>query len=164
MTGEDLRRRACCFSGHRAIPASHLPALRRRLTEAVTRLAEEGFVYFIVGGALGFDTLAAEAVLSLRDSALPHIRLLLAIPHERQAASWPAADREKYERIKAAADKARVLSPHYYTGCMQARNRYMVDHASVCVCYLTKENGGTAGTVRYAEKKGLTVIDLASSL
>ena len=33
---------------------------------------------------------------------------------------------------------------------------------SVCVCYLNRESGGTAYTVRYAGKKGLEIINLAT--
>ena len=161
MTIEALREKACCFTGHREIPSSFRPLLAQRIEDTVRRLAAEGIVYFIAGGALGFDTLAAEAVLRLKETELPHVRLLLAIPCEGQDNAWPEADRLRYASIKSRADAVSVLADHYYRGCMQARNRYMVDHSSVCVCYLTKEGGGTAGTVRYAEKKGLPVIRLA---
>jgi len=42
---------------------------------------------------------------------------------------------------------------------MHKRNRHLVDNSSVCVCYLNKENGGTAYTVDYAGKKGLELIN-----
>ena len=44
---------------------------------------------------------------------------------------------------------------------MHRRNRYLVDHGCVCVCYLTGDSGGTAYTVRYAEKQGLEIINIA---
>ena len=97
-------------------------------------------------------------------SDAPDVRLLLAIPCEGQDKSWREEDRRDYAEIRSRADAVTVLSDHYYRGCMQVRNHYMVDHASVCVCYLTKPTGGTVGTVRYAEKKGLTVINLAETL
>ena len=46
---------------------------------------------------------------------------------------------------------------------MHKRNRHLVDNSSVCVCYLNKENGGTAYTVDYAGKKGLEIINLVKS-
>ncbi len=52
-------------------------------------------------------------------------------------------------------------SQEYTKGCMFKRNRHLVDNSSVCICYLTKNNGGTAYTVDYAEKQGLEVINLA---
>ena len=36
----------------------------------------------------------------------------------------------------------------------------MVDHADKVIAYLKKDTGGTASTVRYAEKKGIDVINL----
>ena len=49
----------------------------------------------------------------------------------------------------------------YAKGCMHKRNCHLVDNSSVCVCYLNRESGGTAYTVRYAGKKGLEIINLA---
>ena len=46
-------------------------------------------------------------------------------------------------------------------GCMYKRNRHLVDHSGICVCYLTKDSGGTAYTVRYARTHGLEIINLA---
>lgn len=44
---------------------------------------------------------------------------------------------------------------------MFKRNRHLVDNSSVCICYQTKETGGTAYTVEYARKHGLRIINLA---
>ena len=44
---------------------------------------------------------------------------------------------------------------------MIKRNRYLVDNSSLCICYLTRQTGGTAYTVRYAESKGVTVLNLS---
>ena len=67
----------------------------------------------------------------------------------------------EYGRIKAQADKIVYTSQQYTPGCMHKRNRHLVDHSSVCVCYLNRGNGGTAYTVDYAEKQKLEVINLA---
>ena len=56
--------KTCCFTGHRRIPADDLPAVAAALRREVLRLCrEEGITVFLSGGALGFDTLAAETVL-----------------------------------------------------------------------------------------------------
>ena len=73
MTIEALRKQACCFTGHREIPLLFRPLLKRRLEATVRRLADEGIVYFIAGGALGFDTMAALEVLRMKRSH-PQIR------------------------------------------------------------------------------------------
>jgi Trk K+ transport system NAD-binding subunit len=58
-------------------------------------------------------------------------------------------------------DEVFVLSDRYYEGCMQARNRFMVDHSSLCFCYMTRFEGGTWATVRYALHQHLTVRNVA---
>lgn len=44
---------------------------------------------------------------------------------------------------------------------MLERNRHLVNSSSVCVCYLTKDTGGTAYTVKDAKQKGLQITNLA---
>lgn len=76
------RLHTCCFTGHRDIPPEILPALAAKVEAEVLELIADGIRYFYAGGALGFDTLAAETVLRLRDQ-FPQIRLILALPcHE----------------------------------------------------------------------------------
>ena len=60
------------------------------------------------------------------------------------------------------ADKVVFTSEQYYNGCMQKRNRHMVDSSSLCICYLTKNTGGTAYTVNYAERHGLKTVNVSS--
>ena len=123
-------------------------------------MIDRGIRFFGAGGALGFDTLAAQTVLRLKKK-YPDIKLILVLPCLTQARGWPTEDVEEYERIKAQADKVIYTAQEYTKGCMHKRNRHLVDHSSVCVCYLTKDNGGTAYTVDYAEKRGLEIINLA---
>ena len=61
------REKTCCFTGHRKIPISQYESITRKLTETITALAERGVIYFGAGGALGFDTLAAQTVLNLKN-------------------------------------------------------------------------------------------------
>ena len=153
--------KTCCFTGHREIPSEKQRAVAARLRETLVTLIEQGVRYFGAGGALGFDTLAAQTVLTLK-SAYPHIRLILVLPCKEQAARWSAADQAVYREILSRADKVVWTAEHYHRGCMHVRNRHLVDHADVCVCYLEKNSGGTAYTVGYAQEKGLPVINVAN--
>ena len=110
---------------------------------------------------MGFDTLAAQTVLLLKQR-YPWIKLILVLPCKDQAKRWSAQEIEEYERIKSLADKVVYTSEHYYSGCMHKRNRHLVDNSSLCVSYLTEKTGGTAYTVEYAAKNNLTVINVAS--
>lgn len=154
--------KTCCFTGHREIPQSLRPALAAELEQTLRRLIAQGVVYYGAGGALGFDTLAAQTVLRLRRD-FPQIRLILVLPCPEQTRGWRSEDVAEYQRILSAADKVVYVSDHYDRGCMHRRNRHLVDHSGTCVAYCTKSTGGTAYTVRYARSKGLPVLYLGGT-
>ena len=93
-----------CFTGHRAIPPQELPALTERLDRVLEALYQHGFRDFICGGALGFDTLAAQRILLMRTHHAD-VRLRLAIPCSTQSARWKASDCLIYEQLLYAADE-----------------------------------------------------------
>lgn len=149
----------CCFTGHRSYEKDASRRERIAFEKLVNHLIDHGYTTFIAGGALGFDTAAAEYILKKRKKGC-NVRLWLALPCANQDERWQEADRLRYEKIKAAADRVDCLSESYYDGCMQERNRYMVNHSSVCVAYCTKSYGGTAGTIRYAQNRGLRIYNI----
>ena len=134
------------------------------VTERLDKLLElcylRGCRDFLCGGALGFDMLAGERVSVLRRSH-PDVRLIMVIPCSDQASRWPDHSVTRYERLLYAADNIRVLAPTYYQGCMQVRNRYLVDRSDLCICYLRHAKGGTASTVAYAVKRQVPVLNVA---
>ena len=113
--------------------------------------------HFITGMALGVDMYAAEIVLDLK-SKYPHITLESAIPCETQAIKWSVASRERYYNIAAKCDKETMLQREYTPDCMDKRNRYMVDHADYILAVWNGCPSGTGNTVRYAHKKGKSII------
>ena len=156
-----MRSYTCCFTGHRQLPPEKQVEIAGRLERVIVSLYQRGIQYYGAGGARGFDCLAAQTVLRLRES-YPDMKLILVLPCLTQTRGWPAADVAEYERIKAQADKVVYTAQDYSKGCMHKRNRHLVDNSSVCVCCLTRDSGGTAYTVDYAEKKGLAIINLAT--
>lgn len=155
-----MKEKTCCFTGHRELPEEQLPQLRDALFKVIARLAAQGVTRFACGGALGFDTLAAQMVLVVKE-AFPQIQLLLVLPCKTQDKYWSKEDQEIYREILARADRVVFVSETYIQGCMQKRNRLLVEGSSVCVCYCTKKQGGTVYTLNYAQQKGLKVIHLA---
>lgn len=156
-----MRGKTACFTGHRKIPPESIPELSQRLKNTLLRLIEEGYMYFGAGGALGFDTLAAQCVLSLKKQ-YPHIKPILVLPCITQTKGWSKDDIAVYEEIKSQADKVVYTSHDYFQGCMFKRNRHLVNGSSVCIAYLTQEKGGTAYTVNYARQSNVQVINLAA--
>ena len=155
-----MKNQTCCFTGHRKIPLDQLESVTQRLRDAVIASIKEGYLYFGAGGALGFDTLAAQTVLNLKKD-YPQIKLILVLPCKTQARGWKQEVIEEYNRILKAADKVVYTSQDYYNGCMHKRNRHLVDNSSLCICYLNSNTGGTAYTVDYAKSVGCRVSNIA---
>lgn len=143
---------SCCFTGHRIIRTEHRDKLNENLCLIIEDLYNTGVYRFLCGGALGFDTVAAKAVISMK-SKFPAIKLILALPCHEQEKSWSKSSIIEYEAIKSSADEVIYISDKYYDGCMQKRNRFMVDNSTHCVFYLTSVRGGTGYTVKYALEK-----------
>ena len=157
----DLREISVCFTGHRFIPTIDIPKIRSLLTLTIMDLYNKGYRHFYCGGALGFDTLAAEAVLALRKEH-SDVVLHIAVPCVTQSDLWSETDQKRYRLILDKADYVHIMSEFYYRGCMEIRNRFMVDHSSLCVCWLLRFNrSGTMSTVKYAARQDIPVINLA---
>lgn len=155
-----MKEKTVCFTGHRTIPMLKKWKIEKKLKETLEALIDNGYCYFGAGGALGFDTIAAQTVLALKKKH-PEIKLILVLPCKNQTRCWEEKDVSVYESIIEQADKVVYTQEHYDRGCMFKRNRHLVDNSSVCVAYLTEEKGGTAYTVNYANQKGVKVINIA---
>ena len=161
------RQESCCFTGHRPakLPWKFNEAdprcreLKRRIADAVETAYLEGYRHFLCGMAQGCDLYFCEAVLALR-TQYPDITVEAAIPCPTQADTWPAAQRERYRRLIDACDLETMVSEKYTSGCMQRRDRYMVDHASLLIAVFDGTTGGTQYTMQYAMSRGVDIIDI----
>ncbi|MDD4474959.1 MAG: SLOG family protein [Eubacteriales bacterium] len=151
--------KTCCFTGHRQIPKSELGNIKDKLKQTILTLYGKGVVYFGSGGALGFDTLAAQCVLELKQT-YPQFKLIMVLPCKEQAYRWSNEDKSIYAMILRLADKVTYTSEHYTRYCMHVRNRHLVENSNYCICYLTQNTGGTAYTVSFAIKNNLKIINL----
>lgn len=95
-----MKSKMRCFTGHREI-TENIEKLVKVVENELVKLIEKGYCYFGAGGARGFDTIAAQTVLDLKEQ-YPYIKLILALPCISQANSWSYEDREIYEDIKKA--------------------------------------------------------------
>ncbi len=152
--------KSCCFTGHRFLPKEKAGAIQFTLECLIRELCESGCREFISGGAIGFDMMAAEAVLKIK-KAFPEIMLVMALPCRDQHIKWGKVDQLRYEKVLSRADKVVYLCEKYVTGCMHLRNKYMVDNSELCVAYFENKGGGTEYTVKYACEKGRRVVNLA---
>lgn len=156
--------RTVCFTGHRQIPPEEYKYLQTVLWQELEHQFRMGARIFRCGGALGFDTMAAEAVLILRQKA-PFAELELILPCPTQAESWREPDRKRYMEILSQANRIRYTGAAYYHGILQMRNRQLVEGADVCIAYLRNSHGGGAAyTSALALRSGLEYINLAERI
>ena len=124
------------------------------MARQIEELIENGYTYFISGGALGVDQDFAEAVLRAKQ-VHAGIVLEIAVPCSSQSDPWREADRRRYQSILDRADKVTVLSEHYTRFCMQKRNEYMIDKSDLVLAFWNGDrSGGTWNAIQYAERKG----------
>lgn len=148
-----------CFTGHREISDEAMERLPELLGKVIGELCERGAKVFRTGGAQGFDTIAALAVLDKKET-YPEIELELVLPCENQTETWDMAAIQTYHYIMQKADYAEFLFESYMEGCMRERDRALVDGSDVCVAYCARSQGGTAFTYTYAMREGLETINL----
>ncbi len=160
------RENSCFFTGHRFIADDQVEPLCQLLLRCILDRYAEGVRYFVNGGALGFDLLSARTVALLKREHTPDIKLILALPCRDQTARWSgvhgAADfLRQYHEVKGQADAVLYIRDFYEDGCMRERNQYMADRCGRCIAYWNgSTRGGTAQTVRMAQKRGIPLWNL----
>lgn len=156
----DLIPKACFFTGHRIIAGNKKSMITSLVRQEILNKINDGITIFISGGALGFDTIAAEQVLSLRNDY--DIRLCLYLPCRDQDAAWHLSDRNRFHDILSRADEIYyVTDGAYRQGCMKKRNSAMVEASDCGIAYMIKSPSGSAQTINLAKEKGIDIINIA---
>lgn len=147
------KARACSLTGHRIV---NKDLDRKKLNDLFYQLIDKGFDTFLIGMALGFDTLCFNMLAKIREQK--DIKLIACIPCEKQDYKFSIKQKQEYQQMLSIADEKIYVSKEYNAYCMQKRNRFMVDNSSVLVAYLRQEKTGTSYTVNYAIKKDVCII------
>lgn len=155
-----MREKTACYVGHGSIYLEMEDQLMERTDAVVRNLISKGYTEFVSGGSPGFGLLASRVVARLKKD-YPQIKLHLVLPYKSQTKGWNWHDVVAFRDIFDAADSVKYIAGRYRRGCMQKRNRRIVDMSSVCVCYMTHSSSETASTVSYASSKGLQIINVA---
>ena len=164
----DGRRMSCSFTGHRQIAKEEEYGIMLKLRATIQYLVSQGVKDFHAGGAVGFDTLAAIAVLQVKNEH-DDVRLILDLPYEKQLSEkWSDKQKRQYKMVLENADVVNIHSKRYsdYEAARQAllkRDRILVENSYYCVCYLRPgtDRGGTLYTVNYAKRGNTHIINLA---
>lgn len=150
-----MRDVTCCCIGPAQLYASEIPELNLWLGQTIEQLRKKhGVKYFGVGGNRGFEMMAANTILSLRQR-YPDIRLILVLPCPEYASKWREDDRRSISGIISQASKIVYASKSYTPTCMAMRDKRLIDYSGTLITHSDKS---TATAVAYAKKMDVEVI------
>ena len=135
---------SCTFFGHRECWGVDV----ERICEVVGALIGEGVDTFYVGNQGGFDAMVYGCLKRLRQ-VHQHIRICVVLAY-LPAGECPDA---MYPEIEG--------HPRF---AVDRRNRWMIDHAQICVCYITRTWGGAYKFAQVAKRRGLRMIYLGNDI
>ncbi len=150
------REKTVCLTGHRPrlLPWGYdesknsCQKFKECLKNVFCEEIEDGFSIFMTGMAEGFDMIATEVLLELREEK--DISIIAVIPCARQEIKWKKSQQLRYKKLIDECNQQIVLSQHYTSQCMIERNKYMVDRASLCIACFNGRPSGTEKTLKYA--------------
>ncbi len=156
-----------CFTGYRPekfpfklnTDNANFCVLRSRILKTLSALIEDDCKIFYSGMAQGFDIICAECVLELKHK-FRDIRLVCALPFEKQERSFSADWRNRYYDLLETADDVVYIFKDYHSWCFQERNKFMVDNSDFVVCWYDGKAGGTRNTIKYAQKLNRYIVNL----
>lgn len=143
------KEHTCCVTGHRDIPADEIQYVQMKLRQELLQAIRSGYTHFISGFAAGVDLIYAGIVAGLKHEY--PITLEAAIPYPGRM-NTPD---EVFQCLLKECDIVKVHTDRYSKSCYMVRNRYMIDcSALVIAVHDGRKSGGTAATIRYANRKG----------
>jgi uncharacterized phage-like protein YoqJ len=150
---EIIIEKTCAITGHRFIKED-IDFIE--LKEVFIDLIKKGIDTYLIGMAVGFDTLCYKILEKLKEDY--QIKLVACVPCINQDRNFTPLQKKVYRDMLKKADVTIYVSTEYTPYCMQKRNMFMVDNSSVLVSYLRENKGGTYNTVKYAEKNKKKII------
>lgn len=146
------KSRAVSFTGHRILPRDFSA---EEVEKAVYKAINDNFDTFLVGMAIGFDSLCFRVLEGVRLNK--DIKIIACVPCSDQSEFFNKKQKKEYDRMIKEADEVITLGEKYQSGCMQKRNAFMIDNSSRLIAYLRIKGGGTYSTVKYAVEQGLEI-------
>ena len=72
-------------------------------------------------------------------------------------------EKKRFDKIIKKADLVKEIKDHYFTGCYQVRNEWMVDHSNLVIAVFNGQKSGTQNTIKYAKKKNVGIVNVLES-
>ena len=149
----------CTFAGHREV---YQVNIADKLDEAISKIIETDDCFrFLVGGMGDFDGMCSSAVRRVK-KRYPNkqISLELVLPYLTQELN---ENKQFYETSYDDVIVPIELAGVHYKSAITKRNRWMIEKSNWLGAFVYRDFGGAYTTLRYAEKKGLKIINLAKS-
>lgn len=147
----------CTFAGHREV---YQAKIDEAIGQAIDNLlqTDSEFVFY-TGGMGDFDNKCASAVRAFkRKYPGKKIRLALVLPYMSNRLN---TDKEYYQYYYDEIIIPAELAGVHYKAAITMRNRWLVDRVDCVIAYVYRDYGGALETVKYAQKQGKPVINLA---
>ena len=147
-----------CFFGHRYIERG--TEISDRLDKLLHDLiTQKEYVDFLIGRDGDFDLLASAAIKrAIRSYSYGNTHFTLVLPYMK--AEYRDNEKEYldyYDEVEVCAESSEA----HPKSAIQVRNRSMIDRADLVVCCIQHKSGGAYATIRYAEKQGKKIVNLA---
>ena len=164
--------KAVCFIGYKRekLPTdkNSIDNLELLLEEQIKQAAEENFRDFYFSTNYGFDFIAITTALIYNvfkyNKKGKHINIIAVVPFDTQADGWSKKYKENYYDIISRCDRVITLSEYYKDGCINEKNKFIVDNSSRLICYCdeqsTDENDEVLATLNYAKKQNKETVNL----
>lgn len=143
--------KSCFFIGHRDAP-SHL--LEKLMETVQNYILNFDVTAFYVGNYGRFDHMAAKAVIEAKKK-YPSITLYMLIPYHpsERKVRLPSGFNDFLYPMGMETTPRRVA--------IVRANRYMIDHVDYLIAYAWQPGGNAVKMVKYAENKGIPLINIA---
>ena len=122
------KAKTCCITVHRNLRKD---ISLQKIKQTFLSLIEDGYDTFLVGMALGFDTLCFQILEGIRKEK--DIKIIACIPCKTQAYNFTEEQNLEYQRMLSSANESLLISENYSSYCMRKRNDFMVNNSMYSV-------------------------------
>ena len=146
------------FFGHRNIELGS--EIENRLDSLLHEIiTQREYVEFLIGRDGEFDLLVSSVIKqAVAKYDCGNTSIILVLPYMKaEFRDNEQSYLEYYDEVEICSESANA----HPKAAIQLRNRVMVDHSDLVICYVKHKSGGAYKTIQYAEKQDKRIINLA---
>lgn len=144
----------CSLFGHRDCSDSIHETLHRVIEKVII---ENNVDCFYVGNQGKFDSIAMSVLIKLKEK-YPHIHCYVVLAYLKTYSD----DFYLKHSLDGIYPAEVLMAPNDMA--IPARNKWMARQADYVLCYITREKGGAASSVRYAKNLNKKIINISGYL